>query len=277
VPDAGFGTAGTRVVDLGGTEQGFSIARQTDGKFVFGGLTSTGTDHLVVGWLNADGSPEPSFNGTGIRTLGSGFGDVGRDVAVQADGKILVLGFGGVDFKLTRLNPNGSVDTGFGSGGTATIDFGAGDIGQSLLLLGNGKIAFSGQTGGDRGAVALLQPGGTLDTTFSGDCKVTLPPSMPMPPGWAWSRTASWSWPAPPIVPVGTSAVLHMSNAKRMRRTRLISPASRATSPQDRAVPGGRPARVRAAARQRRAVAASGRRSSEQGAPSGSRERGATT
>jgi uncharacterized delta-60 repeat protein len=178
VPDASFGVGGTRVVDLAGTEQGFSIARQADGKLVFGGLTTTGTDHLVVGRLNADGSPDTSFNGTGIRTLGSGFGDVGRDVAVQADGKILVLGFGGVDFKLTRLNPNGSVDTGFGSGGTATIDFGAGDIGQSLLLLGNGKIAFSGQTGGDRGAVALLQPGGTLDTTFSGDGKVTLPPSI---------------------------------------------------------------------------------------------------
>jgi uncharacterized delta-60 repeat protein len=178
MPDTTFDGDGTRVVDLGGTEQGFSIARQTDGKLVFGGVTTAGTERLVVGRLNADGSPDTGFDGDGIRTLGSGFGDVGRDVAVQTDGKILVLGFGGTDFKLTRLNPNGGVDSGFGSGGTATIDFGDADIGQSLLLLANGKIAFSGQTGGNRGVIALLQPGGTLDTTFSGDGKVTLPASI---------------------------------------------------------------------------------------------------
>ena len=178
VPDPGFDGDGTRAVNLGGTEQGFSIARQTDGKIVFGGLTSNGTESLVVGRLNTNGTPDSSFDADGIKTLGAGFGDIGRDVAVQSDGKILVLGFGGTDFKLTRLNQSGTIDTGFGSGGTATIDFGAGDIGQSVLLLGNGKIVVSGQTGGNRAAIALLQPGGTLDTTFSGDGKVTLPTSI---------------------------------------------------------------------------------------------------
>jgi uncharacterized delta-60 repeat protein len=174
VPDLSFDGDGTRVVDLGGSEQGFSVARQEDGKIVFGGITTNGAESLVVGRLNENGTPDTSFDGDGIRRLGAGFGDVGRDVAVQPDGKILVLGFGGVDFKLTRLKADGSVDTEFGSGGTATIDFGGADIGQSLVLLANGKIVVSGQTGGDRGAVAVLQPGGTFDTTFSGDGKVTL-------------------------------------------------------------------------------------------------------
>ena len=178
-PDPTFNAgAGTRVIDLGGTDYGFGIARQSDGKLVVSGYTSAGTAHLALVRLNTDGTPDAGFDGDGTKLLDPSFGELGRDVLVQPDGKILVLSYANNDFKLTRLTSNGGIDSGFAGGGTATIDFGASDIAQSVALLANGKILVSGQTGGNRGAVALLQPGGSLDTTFSGDGKVILPESV---------------------------------------------------------------------------------------------------
>jgi len=65
--------------------------------------------------LNADGSLDTSFNGTGKKTIdfgGSYFGygvqDAGSGVAVQADGKVVVAGYSfqgrnRADFALARL------------------------------------------------------------------------------------------------------------------------------------------------------------------------------
>jgi len=40
--------------------------------------------------------------------------DEGRAVALQPDGKIIVVGLSGADFALARYNPNGTLDTTFG-------------------------------------------------------------------------------------------------------------------------------------------------------------------
>ncbi len=209
-PDPTFAGAGTRALDFGGSELGFGIARQSDGKLVVSGYTSAGTSHLVLARLNTDGSPDTSFDGDGKVTLASTFGDLGRDVLVQPDGKILVLSYGNADFKLTRLASDGGVDSAFGDGGTATIDFGPTDIAQSAALLANGKILVSGQTEGSRAVVALLQPGGTLDTTFSGDGKVTLPTTVSNAAGIAVQSNGRLVVAGPAEVSSGTIAVARL-------------------------------------------------------------------
>jgi uncharacterized delta-60 repeat protein len=210
-PDPTFNAgAGTRVIDFGGTDYGFGIARQADGKIVVSGYTDAGTSHLALARLTTDGTPDSSFDDDGTKTLGSSFGDIGRDVLVQPDGKILVLSYANNDFKLTRLTSNGGIDSGFAGGGTATIDFGPSDIAQSVALLANGKILVSGQTGGSRAAVALLQPGGSLDTTFSGDGKVILPESVGNAAGIAVQSNGRLVVAGPAEISTGTIAVARL-------------------------------------------------------------------
>src|SRR5262249_12508850 len=52
-------------------------------------------------------------------------------MAIQGDGKLIVAGIAqlptGFDFGLARYNPDGSLDTSFGTGGSLAIDFFGGD------------------------------------------------------------------------------------------------------------------------------------------------------
>ena len=83
----------------------------------------------------ADGDLDPTFDGDGrVRTGFFGSFDVGNDLVIQPDGKIVVVGssarFAGgsllldfdFDFALVRYNQNGSLDQTFGSGGKVNTD-----------------------------------------------------------------------------------------------------------------------------------------------------------
>lgn len=73
----------------------------------------------------ADGSLDSSFHGEAA--FFAGHDAFVRDVAVQSDGKILVVGgeFGGsVAFFVARYNSDGSLDSSFSGDGKATFSFG---------------------------------------------------------------------------------------------------------------------------------------------------------
>jgi uncharacterized delta-60 repeat protein len=130
----------------------------------------------------------PSFiigDGQLITDFGYGSNDYGYSAAIQADGKILVAGSSrthysnynfNYNFALARYNPDGTLDTSFDSDGMATTDFGNYDQAYSVAVQADGKILVAGSSetypNGDF-ALARYNPDGTLDTTFSGDGKVT--------------------------------------------------------------------------------------------------------
>ena len=97
--DPTFGVAGKQAIDFGdNSESGQEVVIQPDGKIVVSGQTyanATGGDFAVTR-LNRDGSLDTLFNGTGKQTVdfGAPGGDYGQSVALQADGKILVAGYG---------------------------------------------------------------------------------------------------------------------------------------------------------------------------------------
>jgi len=92
--------------------------------------------------------------------------DIANAVAVQADGKLVVVGttylnndFSGEDFAVARYNPNGTLDLTFGVGGKVQTDFpGLAAVASSVVIQPDGKIVVAG------GAFPLL--------TFLGDFKV---------------------------------------------------------------------------------------------------------
>ena len=146
--DVSFGpNAGKSPIDFGGpNEVGNAVALQPDGKIVVAGYGNEAND-FAVARLQANGLLDPSF-GSGGRSLidFGGPSDVGHAVALQADGKIVVAGYGndGKDFAVARLQPNGSLDSTFASGGKSLTDFGGIDAGQAMVLQPDGKIVVAG-------------------------------------------------------------------------------------------------------------------------------------
>ena len=107
--DPSFGTGGKVITAFGsGTDQGYSVAVQGDGKIIMAGYTANGsnTDFALVRYTAA-GALDPSFGTGGKVTTDFGSGnDYGRSVAVQSDGKIIVAGEAwngsNTDFALVR-------------------------------------------------------------------------------------------------------------------------------------------------------------------------------
>jgi len=178
--DATFGTGGKVTTNFGGSERASAVALQSDGKIVVAGFISSPLgDDFAVSRHNANGSLDTSFDGDGkVTTDFLGFSDHAEAIAVQPDGKIIVAGStsisiqGGERFALVRYNPNGSLDTTFGTGGKLTTGLtGADDSGAfDIALQPDGKIIVVGyvqnNSGGGSAALARYNENGSLDTSF---------------------------------------------------------------------------------------------------------------
>jgi len=163
-------------------DYGYSVAIQTDGKFVVAGATNSGlgNDFGVVRY-NTFGMLDTSFSSDGKQTVDfGGTDDLAYGVSVQADGKILVAGQSNGNFALARLKADGSLDNSFDSDGRLTTDFsGKNDSGWAVASQSDGKIVVSGTTsnaatGSSDFAVARYNTNGSLDTSFDLDGKATV-------------------------------------------------------------------------------------------------------
>jgi uncharacterized delta-60 repeat protein len=101
---------------------------------------------------------------------------VGGWVVTRAVVLALVVGLVVLGYTTEARAAPGELDASFGSGGKVTTDF-ADDFGADVAVQDDGKVvvagsASTGATGGDF-ALARYNPNGTLDSTFSGDGKVT--------------------------------------------------------------------------------------------------------
>ncbi len=174
--DAGFGNGGTTKIDFGGDDSAFAVALQRDGKILVAGETTDNSgEQFAVARLNADGTLDPTFGsgGTATFTFG-GTGEVATAVLVTPDGKIVLAGSTTSpdtqsDFAAARLNADGTLDTTFGTDGTATVDFGGNDFVRGAALTPDGRIVLAGDTDAGNGhdfAAARLNADGSLDPTF---------------------------------------------------------------------------------------------------------------
>lgn len=163
-------------------------AMDSAGRVIFVG--SIGGQFAVARFLG-DGTPDTSFNGSGVyrTTLTAGV-DQGARVALQPDGKILVVGQtdsagSNPAFAVVRLNTNGTLDSCFGdasclSGGKQVFDFGGtqGAGALALALQSDGRIVIAGYTTAGSSTKLLaalrLRADGGLDNTFGASGKMTL-------------------------------------------------------------------------------------------------------
>ena len=185
--DTSFDTDGKATTDFGNDETATDVAILSDGKTVAAGFANSGArPDFAVARYNADGSLDTSFSTDGKTTTAFGGGsDTGESVAVQSDGKVVVgattysMGSTQLDFAVVRYNADGSLDTSFGTGGKAVVDFeGYDDTVTRVAIQSNGKILVAGSavdsaTGDEQFALARYNTNGTLDTGFGTGGKVT--------------------------------------------------------------------------------------------------------
>lgn len=125
--------------------------------------------------LAAPGDLDVTFSGDGKLT---GWAGSGRSLALQPDGKMVVVGTDadGGNFVASRYNPDGSPDVTFGGGdGVVTTDIGySHETANAVALQPDGKIVAVGTTwdggGSQWGHFSLVRynPDGSLDLTFGG-------------------------------------------------------------------------------------------------------------
>ena len=185
--DSTFNGTGSKIL----TEQSgvaYSVLAQNDGKIVLVGVTE-GIANFVAVRLNADGSYDTSFNGTGISRISVGNGFVATSYkfvgVLQHDGKIVVGGTVNIfhdpsntyPLGLVRFMQDGSQDLSFGDGGRTVIEltapvFHVGGLSQQS----DGKIIVAGVTSGffsgSDFAALRFSPDGSIDSSFGDQGKV---------------------------------------------------------------------------------------------------------
>ena len=167
------GRAWAGFVGPAGQDSAVAVAVQTDGKVVMAGSRFNGSDlDFGVIRLGLDGYPDNTFgqSGTAYFDFDSAT-DTARDMVIQPDGKIVVVGnarVGGVNrMGVARFHPDGSLDD------STTVPFSGSTYGFGVALQPDGKIVICGRTYYASSlydfAVARLNSNLTMDTTFSSD------------------------------------------------------------------------------------------------------------
>ena len=178
--DPSFGASGmvkTRLSQWGELNGDVTaVAVQPDGKILVGGYLSgvAGPTQFALARYLPDGALDSSFGNGGLVTtcvcssFGQGQESVGA-IVVLPDGKIVAVGDGDRWIELVRYNPNGSLDTSFGTGGISpdpkSIAYPPPGLSGGVLgavLQPDGKIVVLGGPG----TLARFDADGTLDTSF---------------------------------------------------------------------------------------------------------------
>ena len=182
--DLNFDADGIATFDVGpeGNYTGYDVAVQDDGKILFLGTAPTSEGvAAVVARLFPDGTVDASFAQNGSYFIvGANIQTDCRAMAVQPDGKIILVGVGEVNSEFgvvaVRLNgTDGSLDLGFGNGGFALVPATGNSFFYDVEVLPDGKIVAAGFDDGADGNVLVvrLNQDGSLDNSFSFDGKVT--------------------------------------------------------------------------------------------------------
>ena len=179
VPDPTFGALMPNGLRTGGVgvrvpaddQSATGAAVQTDGAVVMVGYAQiTGNYDLVVTRVTVDGELDTTFGSLGliIQPIGSGL-DKAYDVALQADGKIVVVGVASnqsnetnADGVVLRYTTSGQLDTTFGTGGIYRWSNGAA---RTLVIQPSGRIVVAGRQA-NRAVLLGISSLGVTDSTF---------------------------------------------------------------------------------------------------------------
>jgi uncharacterized delta-60 repeat protein len=126
--DSQFGDGGKSIGGFGpgSRDSGNAVALQPDGKILVAGSTDVnGDDDFAVERLSVpSGNFDPSFGdgGKAVVNFRVGQSEAANEMALQPDGKIVLVGVSNHSIAVARLLPDGKVDPSFGTNGRSIID-----------------------------------------------------------------------------------------------------------------------------------------------------------
>lgn len=155
---------------VGGGNIFYSLAVQSDGKIVGGGIFNaySGSTKNNIIRINTNGTADTGSTWN----QGTGFGSQVNAVAIQSDGKIIAVGAfttysGSTRNYIARLNTDGTADTGStwnqGTGLSLTANTVSIQSDQKIIVGGG----FGSYSGSAVNRIVRLNTNGTLDTTFN--------------------------------------------------------------------------------------------------------------
>src|SRR5262249_43071817 len=132
--DPTFSSDGRQTLDSGADDRAAAVAVQADGKIVVAGSFDGGASNFAVARYLTDGTLDTSFSGDGKAEVDFGAADFCTGLAIQNDGKIVLVGYTSAngsglnpnDFAVARLNADGSLDATFNAVTVATTSNGNG-------------------------------------------------------------------------------------------------------------------------------------------------------
>lgn len=192
--DGSFTLTGRQQVVFDHPASAAAMRIDASGRIVLAGRSTAnfGDGHynvdFAVARLLADGTPDTAFGDDGRTTVAFDFGgasgtneDDASALAIQPDGKLVLAGTVDVsgtaqpndDFAVVRLQANGAIDTGFGTGGRVIVPFdrspSGSDVAQAVLL-DAGRIVVAGYAIDDAPSIDVallrLRPDGSRDPSF---------------------------------------------------------------------------------------------------------------
>jgi len=180
--DSSFGTAGAAAT--GSATRLFAAAVQSDGDVVAVGEGGTGSSaRVLVARFTASGALDGAFGRGGIAQgpavpTALGAGSLARAVAIQPDGKIVIVGkttdaaadpSARYGLLVERYDPSGTLDTSFGDGGVVNLLSASFGDGYAIALQPDGRIVATGSenvSGVPYATVVRLNTDGSLDSSF---------------------------------------------------------------------------------------------------------------
>ncbi|MBC7640942.1 MAG: hypothetical protein H7174_01175, partial [Flavobacterium sp.] len=150
---------------------------QNDGKFlVLFQCNNTQYWQLPITRLNNDGTLDTSFGTNGFFNLSAiANSDPVNDFELQSDNKILVTSLrGSLNLPyITRLNTDGTTDTGFGTNGFFRPVLNTNIKPYQIVIQSDGKFLINGYDGFNIYIVARYNQNTTLDTSYGNNGRIT--------------------------------------------------------------------------------------------------------
>lgn len=178
--DSTFGNNGVVFTDYT-ADQGYDVELLPDGRIlVAGGAIAGFNGKVLLARYLTDGTPDSSFNGTGMLVSNLGTMATARTMGIQADGKIAIAGSvyagGTFNFLVARYHSDGILDSTFSGDGFVATDISTHyDASMDLAIDSSWQIVIAGTTGtGNDYDFALLRYSstGVLDGAFGTAGKV---------------------------------------------------------------------------------------------------------
>jgi uncharacterized delta-60 repeat protein len=183
--DPTFGIGGKVVTSFGEQSSADAVLVQPDGKIVAAGIAYAKThpccapSDFALARYNADGNLDTTFSGDGKVITDFGQTEFLNGLALQPDGKIVLVGATNDDPKyekntrvaLARYSPDGALDPGFDGDGRVVTDLPNGDESGGGIAIGSGGslVVAAGR------AILQYRGDGSLDARFAGNGVVAVP------------------------------------------------------------------------------------------------------